>query len=134
MSNPTVNPANMHSMLAAPAHTARVICDQESLPGELDILHSMFKINNCNDRSTGFSIHLRWKINLEWIQPSVAFLPFVGPIFSHISRVQSLCNTKTIGFSTTKVSSSLQPVKGVLGLKTPGIYSTPCECDKVYIR
>jgi hypothetical protein len=30
-------------------------------------------------------------------------------------------------------ASYLPPVKGALGLKTPGIYSIPCECDKVYI-
>jgi hypothetical protein len=30
-------------------------------------------------------------------------------------------------------SSYLPPVKDELGLKTPGIYSIPCECGKVYI-
>jgi hypothetical protein len=32
-----------------------------------------------------------------------------------------------------KITTYLPPVKEALGLKTPGIYSIPCECGKVYI-
>jgi hypothetical protein len=36
-------------------------------------------------------------------------------------------------FPTTKIASYLPPVKETLGRRTPGIYSIPCECGKVYI-
>jgi hypothetical protein len=32
-----------------------------------------------------------------------------------------------------KLSSLLHPVKDYLGLRTPGVYRIPCECDRVYI-
>jgi hypothetical protein len=32
-----------------------------------------------------------------------------------------------------KIFSYLPPVKDALGLRTPGIYSIPCECGRVYI-
>jgi predicted GIY-YIG superfamily endonuclease len=32
-----------------------------------------------------------------------------------------------------KTLSTLRPIKDDLGLKTSGVYSIPCECDKVYV-
>ena len=42
-------------------------------------------------------------------------------------------NIKSVALPPRKISSYLSPVKGVLGLKTPGIYKIPCEYGKVYI-
>jgi predicted GIY-YIG superfamily endonuclease len=42
-------------------------------------------------------------------------------------------NIKTAGLPPRKLSSLLQPIMDNLALKTPGIYSIPCECGKVYI-
>jgi hypothetical protein len=64
---------------------------------------------------------------------SVAFLPYVGTIFILISRVLSWHNIKSVGLPPKKESSFLRPVKDNLGLRTPGVYRTPCECGKVYI-
>jgi hypothetical protein len=61
------HPANKHSMLATPEQRARTICNQESFPGEMHLLHSTFKLNSYNDRSIGPSIHLRARTNLERI-------------------------------------------------------------------
>jgi len=52
----------------------------------------------------------------------MAFLPFVGPGFSCISRVLLLHNIKTLGLPPKKVSSFLQPIEDALVLKTLGIY------------
>jgi hypothetical protein len=42
-------------------------------------------------------------------------------------------NIKSIPLPPTKISNYLPPVKDGVGLKTPGIYSIPCECGKAYI-
>jgi hypothetical protein len=43
------NPANKPSMLLSLVHRARAICNQTSLPGELEFLYSMLKQNGYND-------------------------------------------------------------------------------------
>jgi len=73
------------------------------------------------------------EIHLESIQNQVAFLPFLGPTFSHLSRVLLRHNIKTVVFLPREVGSFLQPVKDDLGLKTLGVYSIPFECGKVHI-
>jgi len=60
-------------------HRAKAICNQESPPGELDFLHSMFKLNSYNGRSTRLSIHLRRKTNLERIWLPWPFCPLWDP-------------------------------------------------------
>jgi predicted GIY-YIG superfamily endonuclease len=63
----------------------------------------------------------------------VAFLPFVDITFNSISRVLSKHNIKTVGLPPRKLCSFLHPIKDHQAQKTPGIYSIPCECGKVYI-
>jgi hypothetical protein len=42
-------------------------------------------------------------------------------------------NIKSVALPPRKIFSHLPPIKYALGLRTPGIYSIPCECGKVYI-
>jgi hypothetical protein len=42
-------------------------------------------------------------------------------------------NIKSVALPPRKIFSHLTPVKGALGLRTPGIYSIPCECGRAYI-
>jgi len=42
-------------------------------------------------------------------------------------------NIKSIDVPPKKISSYMPPTKDPPGLRTPGIYKIPCECDKVYI-
>jgi hypothetical protein len=45
-----------------------------------------------------------------------------------------LCrHIKPVDLPPKKIASVLRPVKDDLGLKTPGVYSIPCECGLVYI-
>jgi hypothetical protein len=41
-------------------------------------------------------------------------------------------NIKSVALPPRKIFSYLPPVKDALWLKTPGIYSIPCECGRVY--
>jgi hypothetical protein len=50
-----------------------------------------------------------------------------------ISRLLARHDIKSVGLPPKKIPSFLQPVKDDLGLKTPDVYSVPCECGKVYI-
>jgi hypothetical protein len=63
----------------------------------------------------------------------VAFLPYVSTTFNRISRLLYRHNIKTVGLPLKMIPSFLQPVKDVLGLKTPGVYSMPCNCSQVCI-
>jgi len=42
-------------------------------------------------------------------------------------------NIKSVALPPRKIFGYLPPVKDALGLRTPGIYSIPCECGRVYI-
>jgi hypothetical protein len=42
-------------------------------------------------------------------------------------------NIKSVALPSRKVFSYLSPVEDALGLRTPDIYSIPCECGSVYI-
>jgi hypothetical protein len=65
---------------------------------------------------------------------SVTFLPYVRSILNCISRVLFSYNIKSAGLLPRKISGFLQPVKNDMGLRTPGVYSIPCECCKFYIK
>jgi hypothetical protein len=65
---------------------------------------------------------------------SVAFLPFVGTVFNHISRVLARHNIKYLALPYIKLTSLLHPVKDYLGLKKPGVYEIPCQCGRIYIE
>jgi hypothetical protein len=40
----------------------------------------------------------------------------------------NLCRFKIVGLPSKKTATFLRPVKDDLSLKTPGVYSIPCEC------
>jgi hypothetical protein len=61
-------------------------------------------------------------------------LPYVQTMYGHLSRMLAKHNINGVGLLPRKISSFLHPVKDDLGLRTPGVYSIPCECGQVYIR
>jgi hypothetical protein len=97
-------------------------------------LKDVFRQNGYNHQQIHRVLNRHPNINQPDDNPdSVAFLPYVGPIFNQISRVLSQHNIRSVGLPPKKVSSFLWPVKDNLGLRTPGVYKIPCECGKVYI-
>jgi hypothetical protein len=74
-------------VLSTLRHRARALCDEGSLQAELVFLRDVFKQNGYNDQQ----IHraLNHHLHLDQLDEpnSVAFLPFVGTIFNHTSRV-----------------------------------------------
>jgi hypothetical protein len=64
---------------------------------------------------------------------SVALLPYVQTTYGRLSRMLAGHNIKSVGLLARKMSSFLRPVKDDLRLRTPGVFSIPCECGQVYI-
>jgi hypothetical protein len=62
-----------------------------------------------------------------------AYIPYTQTTYGRLSRMMAKYNIKSIQLPPKKFSNYLPPVKDAVGLKTPGIYSIPCECEKVYI-
>jgi hypothetical protein len=115
-------------------HRARSLSDQESLHSELEFLRTAFRQNGYSDRQIRRALNSPARVASIPEKPdSVAFLSYVGTTFNRISRLLSRHNIKSVGLPPKKIPGFLRPVKDDLGLKTPGVYSMPCECGQVYI-
>jgi len=62
-----------------------------------------------------------------------AYIPYTQTTHGRLSRMLAKHNIKSVTLPPRKIFSYLPPVKDALGLRTPGIYSIPCECGRVYI-
>jgi hypothetical protein len=92
-----------------------------------------FKWNGYGDRQILYAIDPAKRAAATPEKPtSVAFLPFVNTTFNRISRML-FRHIKSVGLPQRKIASFLRPFKDDLRLKTPGVYSIPCECGQVYI-
>jgi hypothetical protein len=81
-------PPNKQAVLSTLIHRARALCDEDSLQAGLVFLSDIFKQNGYNDRQIHRALNRRPHLPQPDNEPnSVAFLPFVGTMFSHISRV-----------------------------------------------
>jgi hypothetical protein len=116
------------AVLSTLIHRARALCDEDSLQAELVFLRNIFKRNGYKDRQIHRALNLG---QLDNEPNSIAFLPFVGTVFNHISRVLAQHNIKSVGLPHMKLSSLLCLVKDHLGPRTPGVYRIPCECSRI---
>lgn len=64
---------------------------------------------------------------------ATAYIPYTATTYGRLSRMLAKHNINSIAIPPRKISSYLPTVKDAVGLKTPGVYSIPCECGKVYI-
>jgi hypothetical protein len=134
--NPGSNhhPSNKQAVLATLVHRARALCDKDSLHGELEFLKTMFRENGYSSQQIR-ALNPKVQTSKSKDKPtSVALLPHVQTTHSRLSRMLAKHNIKSVGLPPRKISSFLRPVKDNLGLRTPGVYSIPCECSQVYIR
>jgi len=53
--------------------------------------------------------------------------------YGRLSRILAKHNIKSVALPPRKIFSHFPPVKDALGLRTPGVYSIPCESGRVYI-
>jgi hypothetical protein len=64
---------------------------------------------------------------------ATAYIPYIQTTYGRLSRIRAKPNIQSIALPPKKIYSYLPPVKDAVGLRTPGIYSIPCECGRVYI-
>jgi hypothetical protein len=115
-------------------HGARALCDKERLHSELDYLKTTFKENGYSRQQIQHALNPQVRTSKPKDKPtSVALLPYVQTTYGRLSRMLAKHNIKSVGLPSRKISSFLRPVKDDLGLRTPGVYSIPCECGQVYI-
>jgi hypothetical protein len=115
-------------------HPARVLCDNDSLPQELDFLSTIFKNNGYSQQQINQARKPATQTRKDQEKPtSTAYLPYTQTTYGRLSRMLAKYNIKSIALPQKKISCYLPPYKEQLGLRTPGIYSIPCECGMVYI-
>jgi hypothetical protein len=64
---------------------------------------------------------------------STAYIPYTQTTYGCLSRMLAKHNIKSVALPPRKIASYFPPVRDSLGLKTPGVYSIPCKCGRVYI-
>ena len=64
---------------------------------------------------------------------STAYIPYTQTTYGRLSRMLAKQNIKSVALPPRKLSSYFPPVTDVLELRTPGVYSIPCECGRVSI-
>jgi hypothetical protein len=114
------HPSNKQAVLYTLVHRVRALCE-DTLQAEAT--------------TTGRSRALNHHTHLDKPENkpnSVAFLPFVGPIFNRSSRVLARHNITSVGLLHMKLINHLRTVKDNLGLRTPGVYRIPCGRGRVY--
>jgi hypothetical protein len=111
-----------------------MLCDSESLRGEIQHLNCIFLQNGYSKNYIRRALHPKQKPQTKDEKPvGVALLPYQQTITNKISRLLAKHNIRTIHIPKKKNIHMLRPIKDDLGLKVLGIYRIPCECGKVYV-
>jgi hypothetical protein len=101
---------------------------------ELEFLTTVFKNNGYSTQQIHRAMKPPTKTDRTKDKPiSTAYIQYTQATYRRLSRILTKLNIKCIPLSLKKISNYLPPVKNGVELKTPGIYSIPCECGKVYI-
>ncbi|XP_069673690.1 uncharacterized protein [Periplaneta americana] len=123
------------------AHRAVSISDPEQLDTEFQHLKLTLQQNGYLAKDITASLNrARHKKqqqhimdSLEAEKPTTACLPFTGKLLGKISRLLHKHGIKTTHKPPPKIRNKVRSVKDDLGLRVPGIYHIPCECDAAYI-
>ena len=64
---------------------------------------------------------------------STAYIAYTQTTYDRLSRMLAKHNIRSVALPPRKIFGYFPTVKDALGLRTPGVYSIPCECGRVYI-
>jgi hypothetical protein len=121
-------------VLTSLIHKASALCDQDSLIQELIFLTTVFKDNRYSPQQIWQATELAtWTAKTNDKPTSTTYIPYTQTTYGRLSRMLAKHSIRSVAVPSRKIFSYLPPVKDALGLRTPGIYSIPCECGKVYI-
>jgi hypothetical protein len=91
------HPAHKHSVLTSLVHRARAICDQPSLPHELDFLTAVFKNNGYNQHQIKRAMQpVTTTAKAKEKPTATAFLPYTLSTFGRLSRMVTKLNIKKV--------------------------------------
>jgi hypothetical protein len=79
------HPANKHSVLSSLIHRTRALCDQDSLPQELDLLTTVFKNNGYNDHQIRAMKPARQTSEPDKKPTSTASIPYINNTYGRLS-------------------------------------------------
>jgi len=128
------HPANIQSVLASLIHRVTALCDEDSLAQELEFLTTVFKDNGYSHQQISRAMEPATRTTETNDKPtSTAYIPYTQTTFGRLSRMLAKHNIKSVALPPRKIFSYFPPVKDAVGLRTPGVYSIPCECGRVCI-
>ena len=127
------HPANKQSVLTSLIHRAKALCDQDSFTQELEFLTTIFKDNGYSPQQIqAMKLATRTAKNNNK-STLTAYIPYTQTTYGRLSRMLAKHNIKCVVLPPRKIFNYLPPVKDAFGLRTPGVYSMPCECSRVFI-
>ncbi|KAK9675311.1 hypothetical protein QE152_g40458 [Popillia japonica] len=131
-------PRQKNGVVKTLVEQARKVCSPEQLEGEFDHLRQALRCNGYYDKTINRAIKKQSRRNemndAAEKMLGIAYLPYIINTTDKIERVLKWYNIRTVFMPTQKVSSLLREVKERRDpLSTPGVYSIPYSCVKVYI-
>ena len=115
-------------------HRAKSLCGQDSLTQELEFLTAVFKDNGHSREQIRRAKEPVARLTKTNDKPtSTAYVSYTQTTYGRLGRMLAKHNIKCVTLPPIKIFNYLPPVKDALGLHTPGIYSIPFECGRVYI-
>jgi hypothetical protein len=131
----TVNPAVcLNFPIQFPDTQSQSSLWPDSLAQELEFLTTVFKDNGYSPQQIRRAMELATRTAKTNDKPtSTAYILYTQTTYGRLSRMLTKHNIKSVVLPPRKLFSYVPPVKDAMGLITPGIYSIPCECRRVYI-
>jgi len=125
--------ANKQTVFASLIRRAKALYVQDSLTQQLEFLTTVFKDNRYSPQQIRRAMERATRTaKTNDKLTSTAYIPYTQT-YGRLSRMLAKHKIKIVALPPRKVFSYLPPVKGALGLRTPGIYSIPYECGRIYI-
>ena len=136
--NSNHHPSQKRALIKTLVHRAKTISDDETLKSELFHLSEALKSNGYAEKLISSVIHPNRTYTHETVDESStqpkAYLPYLSAVTDRISRILRKEGIRTVFKPSQKICNIIGSVKDKIDpLKTPGIYSIPCECGSEYI-
>jgi hypothetical protein len=106
----------------------------DSLTQKLEYLTIVFKDNGYSPQQIRRAMEPATRAAKTNDKPtSTAHIPYTQTTYDRLSRMLAKHNIKSVTLPPRQIFSYLPTVKDALGIRTPGVYSIPCKCGRVYI-
>jgi hypothetical protein len=105
------HPANKHSVLTSLVHRAKTLCDQDSLPQEMEFLTTVFKMNGYSTQQIRRAMVPTTPTSKNEDKPTAnAYLPYTQTTFGRLSRMLAKHNIKSVALPPQEDSQLLATI------------------------